>query len=258
MEIHKQFIIKALQYAETEERILGMAVGGSWITNEMDEFSDLDLVLVTQEKISDDPEEMKEIAAKLGALLSAFTGEHVGEPRLLICLYDNPLLHVDLKFVTPDEFRNRVEDPEIVLDKTNELTKIVATTNAHYPQPNFQWIEDRFWTWVHYALLKIARGEYTEAFDFFGYLRMVIFGPLLQLKNHQPPRGVRKVEMLLAEEDLEALRNTLPTYSREGLLTSLSHSIHLYQSLRQQLFPDTIIRQIKAEEKVLEYLEKNY
>lgn len=64
--------------------------------------------------------------------------------------------------------------------------------------------------------------------------------------------------MLLAEEDLEALRNTLPTYSREGLLTSLSHSTHLYQSLRQQLFPDTIIRQIKAEEKVLEYLEKNY
>lgn len=54
-----------------------------------------------------------------------------------------------------------------------------------------------------------------------------------KLKNHQPPRGVWKVEMLLAEEDLEALRNTLPTYSREGLLTSLSHSIHLYQSLRQ-------------------------
>jgi hypothetical protein len=31
---------------------------------------------------------------------SAFSGEHVGEPRALICLYGPPLLPVDLKFVS--------------------------------------------------------------------------------------------------------------------------------------------------------------
>jgi hypothetical protein len=31
-------------------------------------------------------------------LLVGFTGEHVGEPRVLICLYGPPVLHVDLKF----------------------------------------------------------------------------------------------------------------------------------------------------------------
>ncbi|NRS94850.1 hypothetical protein DFH40_002566 [Clostridium beijerinckii] len=40
------------------------------------------------------------IAESLGTLLSAFTGEHVGEPRLLICLCEPELLHVDLKFVS--------------------------------------------------------------------------------------------------------------------------------------------------------------
>jgi hypothetical protein len=102
-------------------------------------------------------------------LLSAFTGEHVGEPRLLICLYDNPLLHVDIKFVTLEEFGTRVETPVILFDRNSQLKQVINQTTAIFPYPDFQWIEDRFWTWVHYAALKIGRGEYFEAIDFFGY-----------------------------------------------------------------------------------------
>ena len=43
--------------------------------------------------------ERRTIAESCGGLLAAFTGEHVGEPRLLICLYGPPLAHVNLKFV---------------------------------------------------------------------------------------------------------------------------------------------------------------
>jgi hypothetical protein len=50
---------------------------------------------------------MQQNASRLGELLPSFTGEHVGEPRLLICLYNNPLLHAELKFVTPEEFKKR-------------------------------------------------------------------------------------------------------------------------------------------------------
>ncbi|OAS18998.1 hypothetical protein [Paenibacillus oryzisoli] len=57
------------------------------------------------------------IAEKLGNLLSGFTGEHVGEPRLLICLYGPPPLHVDLKFVTAQELEHRVEDPMILWER---------------------------------------------------------------------------------------------------------------------------------------------
>lgn len=51
----------------------------------------------------------RELAGTLGHLLHAFTGEHVGEPRLLICLYGPELLHVDLKFVTLEMLTQRVE-----------------------------------------------------------------------------------------------------------------------------------------------------
>ncbi len=99
--IQQHFINRALAVIKQDDSIMGLTVGGSWLTNETDEYSDLDLILVTKEKVSNDPAIMFSHASSFGELLSAFTGEHVGEPRLLICLYDDPLLHVDIKFLTP-------------------------------------------------------------------------------------------------------------------------------------------------------------
>ena len=48
--------------------------------------------------------ERRDFAERLGPLLAVFSGEHVGEPRLLICLYGPPLLHVDLKYITAKTF----------------------------------------------------------------------------------------------------------------------------------------------------------
>lgn len=164
--LQKEFAGKAAEILKEDENVIGLAVAGSWLTNEMDEFSDLDLILVTQERISSDKNRMLDYANRLGQLLSGFTGEHVGEPRVLICLYDNPLLHVDIKFVTLQEFHTRIETPTLLLDKDGQLQHALNNSTPKFPYPDFQWIEDRFWTWVHYTLLKIGRGEYLEAYDF--------------------------------------------------------------------------------------------
>jgi len=71
---------------------------GSLAYGGFDEQSDLDFVIVV--RADDHAAAMagrQAFAARLGSLLAAFSGEHVGEPRLLICLYGPPLLHVDLK-----------------------------------------------------------------------------------------------------------------------------------------------------------------
>jgi len=256
MTIQEQFANRVVETVRNDTNTVGLAVAGSWLTNEIDEFSDLDLVLVTTEKISADKSKMLHYARQFGHFLSGFTGEHVGEPRVLICLYDNPLLHVDIKFVTLDEFRQRIETPIILLDKDGQLKRILEQTDPTFPYPDYQWIEDRFWIWVHYALLKIGRGEYVEAFDFFSFLRMVVFGPLLHIKNENLPRGVRKVETQIASEDFEQLHKTLPTYSRTALLDSLKHSVILYRHLRQELFSTEVKLQFETEEKVMEYFQQ--
>lgn len=256
MTIQQEFAQKCVNILRKDESVIGLAVAGSWLTNEIDEFSDLDLILITKQKISHDKSLMIAYAQKLGDFLSGFTGEHVGEPRVLICLYDNPLLHVDIKFLTLEEFAHRIENPIILLDTDKQLQQIIEQTTYQFPYPDYQWLEDRFWIWVHYALLKIGRGEYTEAFDFMGFIRMVVLGPLLHIKNGNLPRGVRKVETQLVAEDSMAIRNTIPTYSRESLLESLANAVELYRSLRIELYTDSVNLQVTTEMKVMEYFEK--
>lgn len=254
--IQQEFANKAVQILKDDPAIIGLAAAGSWLTHEIDEFSDLDLILVTKHKITEDKTRMIAYAKRLGNFLSGFTGEHVGEPRVLICLYDNPLLHVDIKFLTLDEFRQRIETPVILFDTEGQLQTILEQTEARFPYPDHQWIEDRFWTWVHYALLKIGRGEYMEAFDFLGFLRMTVLGPLLHIKNRNLPRGVRKVETQLDVMDYQQLMSTIPDYSKASLLDSLRNAVALYRQLRAVLFTSNIIWQAEAERRVMEYFDE--
>lgn len=251
-----RFLRHATDVLNADPEVAGFAVGGSYASGEMDDYSDLDLILVTRERIAGNKERMIDYAKRLGHFLSGFTGEHVGEPRVLICLYEQPLLHVDIKFLTLDEFESRVEDPVLLIDREGVLQLIMNQHPASYPKPDYQWIEDRYWTWIHYCLLKIGRGEYMEAFDFFAYLRMVVLGPLVQVRNARLPRGVRRVEIDLSAEDQQALLKTIPEYNRAALLTSLRAAVELYRNLRSQLFGPELSLQTATEHSVMDYLEK--
>jgi hypothetical protein len=252
----EQFAGHATAVLKDDESVIGLAVAGSWLTNEIDEFSDLDLIMVTREKISGDKNQMLEYARRLGKLLTGFTGEHVGEPRVLICLYDNPLLHVDIKFLTLEELHPRIETPVILFDRDDQLLKAINQSDAKFPYPDYQWIEDRFWIWVHYVLLKIGRGEYMEAFDSFSILRGVVLGPLLHIKNGNLPRGVRKAESQLSPSDLEQLKSTVPGYDKKSLLKSLENVVALYRGLRNVLFTTDVMQQRQTEEKVMFYFDE--
>lgn len=254
--IQQDFAYRVAEIVQRDETVLGLAAGGSWISGEMDEYSDLDLLLITKEKVTGNKEQMLQYAKSFGDLISGFTGEHVGEPRVLICLYDNPLLHVDIKFLTLPELYDRVENPAVLFERNNQLSKIINSTNAVWPQPDFQWIEDRFWTWVHYACLKIGRGELMEAFDFLSFLRMTVLSPLLQVKNNKQARGLRRVETGLSLADLENLKITIAQYNKTSIIKALDNTISIYKSLRRKIYPDTIQLLTRAEKRSMEYLKK--
>ncbi|WP_210419422.1 hypothetical protein [Pedobacter sp. KBS0701] len=109
---------------------------------------------------------------------------------------------------------------------------------------------------MHYALLKIGRGEYMEAMDFFSFLRMVVFGPLLHIKNNNLPRGVRKVESQLPAEDFNLPKGTIAEYNNASLITALENAIEVYKKLRLELFDKDIKYNQKAENAVMKYLAK--
>jgi hypothetical protein len=231
-EPHRQFLQRLAEQLRTDARVVGVAVGGSYLTDSMDAFSDLDLVIAVE------PREYagvmagrRAIAASLGHLLEAFTGEHVGEPRLLVCLFDQPLLHVDLKFVRLDDVATRVEDPAILWEREGRVTRALKEGKPEYPTPDRRWIEQRFWIWVHYTASKIGRGELFDAIDCLSFLRGNVLGPLALCRAGGRPAGVRKIEMI-APEFARELRRTVPDYNAVDCLRALRASIELYRSLR--------------------------
>ncbi len=254
--MQKDFADKVVELIKTDPNVIGLAAAGSWITNELDEYSDLDLILITKKQIAGDKEKMLEYAHSFGEFISGFTGEHVDEPRVLICLYDDPLLHVDIKFLTLPEFYERIENPVILFERDNQLTAVINSTKAEWPAVDFQWIEDRIWTWVHYIASKTARGEYFECLDGLGFIRAKVLAPLLQVKSKTVVRGLRKVEKKLNLPDLEDLKITVAQYNRASILKALDNMISVYRMLRRKLFTDTIELQAKAEKKSIEYLKK--
>ncbi|QJW47919.1 oxalate:formate antiporter [bacterium BFN5] len=253
--IHLDFANRAIALLKKDSRCLGIAAGGSWITNSMDEFSDIDLVVVVDTNYEHEfSQERLEIAEKLGNLLSAFTGEHVGEPRLMICLYGPPLLHVDLKFVSLMDFGHRIEDPVILWQRDNNLQEILQKEDAMYPLPNLQWIEDRFWVWVHYVAAKLARGEIFEAIETISFIRTTVLGPLSLMKNGSLPRGMRYIERD-AKEELPLLIKTISTHKAADCGVALKCVISLYQQLREYHSTPELHRRKEAEQQSMIYLD---
>ncbi|MGA9365780.1 MAG: aminoglycoside 6-adenylyltransferase [Bacteroidota bacterium] len=251
-EPHRQFLQRLIEILRTDTRIVGVAIGGSYLTNSIDAFSDLDLVIAIEpNEYSSVMTNRKSIAASLGTLLAAFTGEHVGEPRLLVCLYDKPLLHVDLKFVCLEDVAKRIEEPAILWEREGRFTKALEHGKPEFPAPNQQWIEERCWIWVHYVLTKIGRGELFEAIESLSFLRQNVLGPLALYRAGGCPSGVRKIETIAPEFAME-LRRTVAAYDAADCLRALRASVELYRSLRPHA--GSIEIELKAERAAMDYL----
>jgi predicted nucleotidyltransferase len=253
--VHQAFIDRALPLLQADPRLMGVAVEGSWLRDEVDEWSDLDLVILAdtahdEAVLADRPA----IAARLGDLLTWFTAEHVGEPRIIICLYGPPLLHVDLKFVTAEQLAtNRMEDPAILWERDGALTAALAKGPAHWPPPDWQWLEDRFWTWVHYQACKLGRGELLEAISGLDFLRTRVLGATAASAAGHHPQGVRRFEQrcpgLLAR-----MLATVPGYDAGECAAALHAAIAFYRHLRDTVAPANLIRREAAEREATAFL----
>lgn len=251
---HAAFLDRALGILGKDRRLFGVGACGSFLSRRMDEFSDIDLVIgVDADAHEEVARDRMAIAGTLGPLLAGFTGEHVGDPRLVICLYGPPLLHVDLKFLRPEEFASRVEDPEVLWERDGRMTAALRAGTARYPDPDLQWIEDRFWVWVHYATSKIGRGELFESEDCLAFLRGRVLGPLALLEKGARPAGVRRIE-LHAPDVAKAMEATLGSHDALAYATALEAAVELYRGLRSRLGTKALVLRRDAEAAVMAHL----
>jgi hypothetical protein len=228
--LHSSYVDRVTQSAQADPRIQALLGGGSLVHGGFDAHSDLDFVLVVAD--ADFAAAMRDrhvFAQGLGGLLSAFTGEHVGEPRLLICLYGPPLIHVDLKWVTPADLDRRIERPQVIWARDpGAVTARLSKADIAWPNQTPQWFEDRAWIWLHYGATKLRRGELYEAISMLSFFREQVLGPMLSRRAGGLQRGVRRIEAM----NEVRLKRTLAGHDAEEVATALTASMELYLDLR--------------------------
>jgi hypothetical protein len=238
-ELHQTYVDRVIAAAQADPRVEALLGGGSLVHGGFDEHSDLDFVLVVPDHAFDEAMRgRRTFADSIGGLLSAFTGEHVGEPRLLICLYGPPLIHIDLKWVTPSDLDKRIERPRVLWAR-DERAVDARLANAHiaWPNQNAQWFEDRAWIWLHYGATKLQRGELYEAVSMLGFFREQVLGPMLARRAGALQRGVRRIERM----DGGGLRGTLASVDRQDISRALGASLELYLTLRKDDPPPVMV-----------------
>jgi hypothetical protein len=151
----------------------------------------------------------------------------VGEPRVLICLYDNPLLHVDVKFMAHEDAATLHYPAEVLWSRG-----VPPSLPGPGPAPAFdvQWCANRLSTWAHYIGVKIARGELFEAVHSLDFLRTRVLAPLIAIETGVEPRALRRLEETRSPR-LESLARTVCGYDRSALLAATKEAFELAWSL---------------------------
>lgn len=230
---HATFLEHVRDAVASDDRFSALLIGGSYIHGGFDEQSDLDFVIVVEDASYDGVMASRmAFAEALPDLISAFTGEHVGEPRLLICLYGPPLLHVDLKFILATDLDQQIERRSILFARNDtEIERRVRCGRVAWPNLPSEWFEARAWIWLHYAAAKLARGELYEAIGMLGFFREQVLGPLLHRRAGKNQRGVRRVE-LLPQGEHEKMAVTLAHHDEASVKGAIEACIDLYLDLR--------------------------
>jgi predicted nucleotidyltransferase len=223
---------------------------GSVAAGTADEFSDLDLILVVQDASFESVLAQKlEIVERFGRTLSKFSGEHVGMPNLVLCLYADPLLHADILFERADQTARR-KHPMTILWARDPFD--FETTERYIEPLDPQWVEDRIWVWIHKAATKIGRGEVFDGVDYTVHLRSRVLGPLALAKAGRNPLGTKGIDLEMPEVAL-ALARTVPRYDRRECLLAIRACAEFYRSIREA--EGALVYRKEAEEQVMALLE---
>ena len=248
---HKKLLQGIIENLSARSDLLGLAIGGSFVTNQMDNYSDLDLKVIADPNEWESVREARSrIAASVGPLVSAFTAEHIGVPQMLICLYGDIPIHVDLAFMVPEELASRPEDPVVLWDRDGKLHQVLSSSKPCPTTVDWQWMEDRIWTWIHYTATRAARGELFEAIRFLSFLLWTVLGPIAVQASGGRPHGLRRFEQI-AGTYVDKMRPIVASYDKNMVVHALFEIAENYRSFRKDYAPKSLTTNPKAESVVM-------
>ena len=249
----KEFLDRAVSIAEKDARFVGLALHEA--ADHEREFTSLELVFVcTPLAFGDCAGDLKGVAEALGPILLRYEQEKSDAEYELSCLYDEPLRRIDLRLLPTDGVA-LLHAPQILWDRDETLAKELAKHRDVTPPLDLQWMEDRFWLWLHGAAEALRQGAIFEALHQMSCLRTRILAPLLLKKQALPSDALLALDTAGGDE-ISSLRATVPLYDARSCELSLREAAKLYVGLRETLAPENLRRHRRAEMAVMRHLHQ--
>ena len=240
---HRTLLEGALACFRSDERVVGLILGGSLARGGMDFYSDIDLYIVVRDEAFDTVFAERDVAAEAtGAPLFRFAVDPVpGGSQDYIVTYEGPV-KVDFMYLKESDLKpaSKWTGCPVLKDATGSLAAVVARSAEAAPlPPSREELEDlnqRFWTWCWYVFGKIMRGELWEAADGIHSIRSLALVPLLDWMAERRHEGYRRLENKVDRETASRLRATVAPPQAEALYAALQAEISLFCDLRAIVF----------------------
>src|SRR5437879_6411063 len=91
---HRRVLTRAFEYLEQDSRVVGVLLGGSFVSGDPDFYSDLDLYLViNDDHFTDMLAEKEKTAAAVDRMITGFVPDHLGPggDEMYIAVYGGPV-----------------------------------------------------------------------------------------------------------------------------------------------------------------------
>lgn len=261
LHLHRQRLQQILDLLVGRSDVEGVLLGGSFAYGKPDEFSDIDLYIVTT---NDQFEQLfrdhDSIAQTAGSVVSAFIADHnPGGEYDYIVLYED-LVKVDFMYVRLDEMRpsHKWARCRLLFDRRGRLQQlhedsaappapeaeataveeVEASVSEAYVQSDevLCAVSQKFRAWCWYAFGKLMRGELWEALEATNVIRSRALLPMIYDLIGGQPEGYRRLESKMSQLLGEQLRSTVGVYQEDSIYRALQNEIRLFFSLEQEVF----------------------
>jgi len=236
---HDALVAAASEWAAADERVRALLLKGSLARGDLDERSDLDLIVVTRPGRLDELwAERRAIAEGLDRWLGGFDEVAWQAPHTFIGFYDGP--------VKVDFFYQEAEpDPDpwlrdgfvALVDPDGLADALPARLAGAGGAPDLSDFDAHAWDWLWWMDVKLTRGGQA----WLVYIELVKFVETMLLTGHnaltpEPWRGASEVERRLPAEVQAELRAALPaTPQPEELRQAFDVALQRYLRLRRRL-----------------------
>ena len=240
---HRELLENALSKLWSDERVIGLLIGGSIAQGEVDFYSDVDLYVITRDEDFDKVFSERDVVAEaVGVPLFRFIADHnPGGEHDFITMYEGPV-KVDWMYccrsdIVPEKKWATgliVKDEGGFLQKAQELwqgEELVQPTDEEVLNLN-----QKFWTWCWYVFGKIMRGERWQALSGIHAIRRMALLPMMEWAEGNGLQGYRRLERKICEGHASQLAATVSGLQQRELYTALEAAIGLYQELRNRVF----------------------